>query len=836
MNAAKVDPMHNYLKDHDRREWKQGAKRGWLALLAISSLALGCGGGQVEGGLSESSSVASGLSGNGLAAEYFDNRDFTNLRLRRVDAQVNFAFGNNSPAQGVGADTFSVRWTGFVQPLFSETYNFHTVSDDGVRLSIDGQQIIDNFVPHTATENSGSIALRAGAFYRVEMEFFDVNGSATAQLLWSSRSQRKEVIRSSQLFPELPLPAPWQSADVGSTGQEGDVQFDGTSYTVSGAGQDIGGTSDSFHFVHQPLEGDGDVIARVSDLGNTDPLAKSGVMIRESLDPASPHVFMAFNGSGGTSFVRRVRASGSTLVTAGPQMTAPNFVRVLRKGDTFTGFVSEDGKAWQQVSQTDVPMAEKVIFGLAVVSRDRDQLATSTFEAVTAVRSFIFLMRDGVDSEQSAFDYYAQTGTRLDITLDQWISENLGNRPTFSAFYRNAIDLGFWREMTCTQTLGRGFGGCWVRNWPTPESKDDGSADLGTVTMNISQEGYTRFYVFAPGGLALSPLAILDSEGNKYLPQLCTTCHGGQLNAPGTKPDLGSVFREFEPSLLEPRPGISQSQADREWFNLNKAIRTANVALVSEVQGAVKGLDRDRDTILSYIDAMYVQTNPPVALNVEDPVHMPTSWRTSASPAMMQAKTTLWTEMVAPYCMGCHRLTEEVNFIDYDRFVGLAVIQPGQTVSLLERYVLDNLDDPKREQLPFMPQSELMVNLLHSDDEALVAIEDWLTQAVDPSISQSRVTFTVSGVPATGSDEVRVVGNVAALGNSNPAAGGLVLKRSSPGSTTWVGSQALPQGTSVTFRAVVMRAGQMVQQEPDASHVVAVPNQTRGNVNVTFLR
>lgn len=818
--------MHDIMNLHDRRKWS-------LGLLALSALLWGCGSGRVEGGLGgPSSSVTSELSGNGLAAEYFDNRDFTNLRLRRVDPTVNFNFGTNAPASGMGSDSFSIRWTGFVQPLFSESYTFSTVSDDGIRLSIDGQRIVDNFTNHSPTEDSGTIALRAGTFYKVELEYFDAAGSATAQLLWSSRSQRKEVVRSSQLFPELPLPSPWQSTDVGNVGREGDVQFDGTAFTVSGAGRDIGGTQDSFHFVNQLLEGDGDVIAKVADFGNTGPLAKSGVMIRETNDPSSAHVFMGFNGSGGTSFIRRVRTGGSSLVTAGPAMATPSFVRLLRKGDTFTGFVSADGKAWTQVAQTDVPMAENVVFGLAVTSGDGngDDLATTTFEAVNAVRSFIFLMRDGVDSEQSAFEYYAQTGTRLDITLDQWIEENLGGRPQYSAFYRNAIDLGFWREMTCTQTLGRGVGGCWVRNWPTPESKDDpNSLDLGTVTMNISKEGYVRFFVFAPGGDSLSPLAILDSEGKKYLPQLCTVCHGGQLNAPGTKPDLGSVFREFEPSLLEPRPGISQSVADREWYNLNKAIRTANVALASEAEGAVKGLDRDRNTILTYIDAMYVQTNPPVALNVEDPVHMPDSWRTPASPAMMQAKATLWAQVVAPYCMGCHRLTEEVNFIEYDKFVGLAAVAPGTSVSLLERYTQDNPDDPKRQVLPFMPQSELMVNLLHSDDDTLPAIRDWLTQAVDPNVSQARVTFTVNSVPASGSDEVRIVGN------GNLPTTGVALTRTGS-SNSWSGSVALPQGSTVTFRTVVMRGGVAVQQEAEGSHQTTVPAQTQQTVNFTFVR
>src|SRR5687768_8106765 len=68
--------------------------------------------------------------GTGLRGEYFDNRDFTALKLTRVDPSINFAWGTGSPAPAVGADTFSVRWTGRVSPRYSETYRFYTTSDD----------------------------------------------------------------------------------------------------------------------------------------------------------------------------------------------------------------------------------------------------------------------------------------------------------------------------------------------------------------------------------------------------------------------------------------------------------------------------------------------------------------------------------------------------------------------------------------------------------------------------------------------------------------------------------------------------------------------------------
>src|SRR4051812_43952149 len=84
------------------------------------------------------------LSGNGLAATYYNNADLTGSTASRVDAKVDFSWGTGSPTSAIGADTFSARWTGSVMPTKSETYTFYTNSDDGVRVWVDGKQIINN--------------------------------------------------------------------------------------------------------------------------------------------------------------------------------------------------------------------------------------------------------------------------------------------------------------------------------------------------------------------------------------------------------------------------------------------------------------------------------------------------------------------------------------------------------------------------------------------------------------------------------------------------------------------------------------------------------------------
>jgi hypothetical protein len=145
--------------------------------------------------------------GTGLRGQYYDNTNFTTLRLTRTDATINFNWGTGSPAANIGADTFSVRWMGQVQARFSELYRFYTTSDDGVRLWVNGVQLINNWTNHSATENSGTITLVANQKYDIVMEYYDNTGSAVARLSWSSPSQAKQIIPQIQLYPPVTAPA-----------------------------------------------------------------------------------------------------------------------------------------------------------------------------------------------------------------------------------------------------------------------------------------------------------------------------------------------------------------------------------------------------------------------------------------------------------------------------------------------------------------------------------------------------------------------------------------------------------------------------------------------------
>ncbi|MCX6344612.1 MAG: PA14 domain-containing protein [Armatimonadetes bacterium] len=136
----------------------------------------------------------------GLRAQYFDNIDFTAQKLVRSDANIDFNWGTGSPNASIGVDTFSVRWTGKIRPKYSETYTFYTTSDDGVRLWINGQLIIDNWTNHTATVDSGTISLVAGRKYDIKLDYYDNLTTAQIKLEWASASQIRETVPASHLL------------------------------------------------------------------------------------------------------------------------------------------------------------------------------------------------------------------------------------------------------------------------------------------------------------------------------------------------------------------------------------------------------------------------------------------------------------------------------------------------------------------------------------------------------------------------------------------------------------------------------------------------------------
>ena len=161
-------------------------------------------------------------------------------------------------------------------------------------------------------------------------------------------------------------PAPWVNQDVGPVGLAGSATYTNGTFTVTASGVDIWDAEDSFHFVHQPWEGDVTITARVLSLANTAPWAIGGVMIRQSLSGESRHAIAALTSQNGFSFTRRL-TDGANSDYTGAAASTPRWVRMARVGSTFTASQSTDGVNWTVVGTTTIPMTGPPACGSGLV-------------------------------------------------------------------------------------------------------------------------------------------------------------------------------------------------------------------------------------------------------------------------------------------------------------------------------------------------------------------------------------------------------------------------------------------------------------------------------------
>ncbi|MBP0019488.1 MAG: hypothetical protein J7647_18295 [Cyanobacteria bacterium SBLK] len=180
----------------------------------------------------------------GFKAEYFNNKNLTGEPiLTRMDETINFDWGSGSPDPSVPADNFSTRWVGKITPKYTETYTFSIMSDDGVRLFVDSEQLIDNWTLHSITNNSKEKQLTAGRQYDVRVEYYEAGGAAIAKLSWSSPSQAEEFIVADSTLKAI---VNINSTENLSSSEGAKVTLPAGNYTVSVIGKKDGGEYDAW--------------------------------------------------------------------------------------------------------------------------------------------------------------------------------------------------------------------------------------------------------------------------------------------------------------------------------------------------------------------------------------------------------------------------------------------------------------------------------------------------------------------------------------------------------------------------------------------------------------
>lgn len=148
---------------------------------------------------------------HGLRGEYWAT--YVDLAADRIDATLDFEWGDGSPVDGVAPDRFSVRWTGWIDPPESGMYTLITETDDGVRVWIDDVLVIDDWNGQFVERNEAPVQLTSGVQVKLRLEYFELDMPASAKLKWSSAAISEEVIPEVYLWAAdavsgLPGPKP----------------------------------------------------------------------------------------------------------------------------------------------------------------------------------------------------------------------------------------------------------------------------------------------------------------------------------------------------------------------------------------------------------------------------------------------------------------------------------------------------------------------------------------------------------------------------------------------------------------------------------------------------
>ncbi|MBV9170573.1 MAG: hypothetical protein JOZ81_10855 [Chloroflexi bacterium] len=186
--------------------------------------------------------------------------------------------------------------------------------------------------------------------------------------------------------PAATCPSAWACGDIGAPALAGSQALSNGTWTVQGAGGDIWGTADQFHYVWQSLQADGSVSGHVTAQTNTNVWAKAGVMLRQnSTDPGAAYYAVLVTPGSGINVQYRATAGAGAASAATISGGVPAYVQVARSGTTFTAYTSTDGVTWAPIagSSVSISMSGAVLAGLAVTSHNTGALSTVTFDTVT---------------------------------------------------------------------------------------------------------------------------------------------------------------------------------------------------------------------------------------------------------------------------------------------------------------------------------------------------------------------------------------------------------------------------------------------------------------------
>jgi hypothetical protein len=219
--------------------------------------------------------------------------------------------------------------------------------------------------------------------------------------------------------------APWRTDDLGNPGKAGNAVNAAGKFTLLGSGAGIGSTADKFHYTSQLFTGDGAITAKLTAFNHAAPVTATGqygLMLRENLAVSgnSRNVFVGLNSAGQLTISSRNTNGGATsVITAAATVTAPQWLKLERKGNLFTGYASATGAvgSWTTIGQVTLDLTASLNIGLALSSGDPSTLDSADFESVNVTIQSVSLSINWASSVN-------QTATRQSYGLNSFQNFN----------------------------------------------------------------------------------------------------------------------------------------------------------------------------------------------------------------------------------------------------------------------------------------------------------------------------------------------------------------------------------------------------------------------------
>ncbi|HTB82216.1 MAG TPA: MBG domain-containing protein [Candidatus Sulfotelmatobacter sp.] len=212
------------------------------------------------------------------------------------------------------------------------------------------------------------------------------NGIANNYYIGLGVTSKNIALTNTSTFNNVSVQGAWMDGDIGSVGMAGSAYIDDSTgvFTVSGSGADIWGSNDAFQYVYQPLYGNGQIVVRVTDNGDTDPSGKAGVMIRDTLSANSANALLFISVTNGVSFQgRAIAGTSSSNFDNTPSLTVPYWLELGRIGSSLTASNSIDGINWTSMGTQTITMSTNAWIGVAVSSKNNLILNTAMFDNIT---------------------------------------------------------------------------------------------------------------------------------------------------------------------------------------------------------------------------------------------------------------------------------------------------------------------------------------------------------------------------------------------------------------------------------------------------------------------